>query len=222
MKKKLLAVAAIVATVVGGLYAADHIDSPAVTGPNSTSRVADITDVYGFQSPENPNNLVLVCNTQGLLAPTATGAAAFATGTMYEFNIDNTGDNVEDLVIQCLFQGNTMRVYGPAAPSMKGLQSTVLTDAPRTETTVTTYGTGQPSVGTNANGVRIFAGPRDDPFFFDLARFRQIIGGTATSFRNPGVDTFAGTNVMAVVVEVPKSLLGGNGTLNVWAESKTK
>ena len=33
-------------------------------------------------------------------------------------------------------------------------------------------------------------------------------------------DAFKGTNVMSIVVEVPKSKLGGSGTLNVWAESK--
>jgi hypothetical protein len=53
-------------------------------------------------------------------------------------------------------------------------------------------------------------------------RFKEIIAGTQTSFRSPGVDTFAGTNIMAIVVEVPKTLLGGEGTINVWAETKTK
>jgi hypothetical protein len=33
------------------------------------------------------------------------------------------------------------------------------------------------------------------------------------------VDTFAGSNVLSVVVEVPKAMLG-TSTLNVWAEEK--
>jgi hypothetical protein len=70
--------------------------------------------------------------------------------------------------------------------------------------------------------MKLFAGPRDNPFFFDLVRFKEIIGGTQTGFKNPGVDTFAGTNVMSIVVEVPKSLLGSAATINVWAETKSK
>ncbi len=204
------------------IYAADHIDAPAVTGANSTSLAADITDVYAFQSPENASNLVFVCNTQGLLSPTATASAKFDNTVMYELNIDNTGDNEEDLVIQCLVQNNRLRVYGPVAPSQKGLVSKIITSAPSVETNVTAYGASAVNVGTGSNGIKVFAGPRDDPFFFDLSRFKEVIAGTQSSFRNPGIDTFAGTNVMSIVVEVPKSLLGSATTLNVWAESKTK
>ena len=67
-----------------------------------------------------------------------------------------------------------------------------------------------------------FAGPRDDPFFMDFAQYSQIIAGNATSFNNPGADTFAGTNVLSVVVEVPKSMIGGSGTINTWVESKRR
>jgi hypothetical protein len=70
--------------------------------------------------------------------------------------------------------------------------------------------------------MKFFAGPRDDPFFFDLGQFQAILGGTATAFKNPGVDTFAGSNVLSVVVEVPKAMLGTASTLNVWAETKKK
>jgi hypothetical protein len=37
-----------------------------------------------------------------LLSPNATAAAAFNENVMIEINIDNTGDNVEDLVIQAI------------------------------------------------------------------------------------------------------------------------
>jgi hypothetical protein len=54
----------------------------------------------------------------------------------------------------------------------------------------------------------VFAGLRDDPFFFDLARFNEIVMGMTTEFRDPGVDTFAGANALAIVVEVPVSMIG--------------
>jgi hypothetical protein len=223
MKKKLLLGGLLSAVLVGGIiFAADHIDAPAVTGPGSTSPGNDITDVYAFQSPADNSKMVLVMNTQGLLSPTASAAAAFPSNVMYEFNIDNTGDNIEDLVIQCLVQNGKMRVYGPVAVGTPGLTSTVKTNGASTEVAVTAYGATTINSSTNTNGTRIFAGPRDDPFFFDLVRFKEVIAGTQTGFRTPGVDTFAGTNVMSIVVEVPKSLLGTAATINVWAETKSK
>lgn len=223
MKSKILAGGVIaIAVFAGVLFAADHIDAPAVTGAGSTSPGNDITDVYAFQSPSDNSKLVLVMNTQGLLSPTASAAATFPANVMYEFNIDNTGDNIEDLVIQCLVQNKKMRIYGPAAVGTPGTTSTVKTSGPVTEVDVTAYGAASVNVGSNANGIRVFAGPREDPFFFDLTRFKEIIGGTQTAFRNPGVDAFAGTNVMSIVVEVPKSLLGSAAVINVWAETKSK
>lgn len=224
MKKKLVYTGLLGILLAGGiLYAADHIDAPAVTGAGSTSIGADITDIYAFQSPTDNTKMVFVLNSQGLMSPATTAGAAFPSNVMYEINIDNTGDNVEDLVIQCLVQNGKLRVYGPVAPGTTGLTSTVKTNAGYTEAAVTAYGAASPVIGTNAaNGIKVFAGPRDDPFFFDLTRFKEIIAGTQTSFRNPGVDAFAGTNVMSIVVEVPKSMLGTAASINVWGETKSK
>ncbi len=223
MKKKIFLSGLLGLLTVGGIIiAADHIDAPAVTGAGSTSPGNDITDIYAFQSPADNSKMVFVLNTQGLMSPATSATASFPSNVMYEINIDNTGDNVEDLVIQCLVQGGKMRVYGPVAPAATGLTSTVRTNGAATEVAVTAYGAASPSTATNSNGVRIFAGPRDDPFFFDLARFKMIIAGTATGFNNPGSDTFAGTNVMSIVVEVPKTMLGTAASINVWGETKSK
>ena len=216
---KKMTVALIGAVVIGSgayLIAADHIDAPAVTGKGS-----DITDFYAFQSPANTGNMVFVVNTQGLLAPSATGAAAFDSDVMLEINIDNspTKDAVEDLVIQVTFEDGKVQVYGPVAPVQSGLQSTLVSGSKKVEAAISMYG-GTPSIGSE-NNVQVFAGPRDDPFFFDLDQFKKIIGGTATGFNNPGTDTFKGTNVMSVVIELPKSDLG-TGSINTWATSNRK
>ncbi|HLF45458.1 MAG TPA: DUF4331 family protein [Chitinophagaceae bacterium] len=217
MKKTKIFITAFVclSVAIGGiLLAADHIDAPAVTNQST-----DITDVYVFRA-ENPDNMVFVANTQGLLSPGATAGAKFDEGTMIEFNIDNNGDNVEDLVIQCIAKNGKMKVYGPVAPKTPGTTSYLNISDFTAQVDITPYG--QPAIVTEQKAVKVFAGPRDDPFFFDLGAFQQIIAGTASSFNNPGTDTFAGTNVLGIVVEVPKSMLGGSGTINVWAESKKK
>jgi Domain of unknown function (DUF4331) len=216
---KKLTMALVVATIcASGIYliAADHADAPAVTGKTS-----DITDVYAFQSPTTPTNMVLVVNIQGLLAPSATAAAKFDPETMVEINIDNstTKDNIEDLVIQTTFENGKVQVYGPAKPIQTGLKSTLINASTKVEGAITAYGAA-PSI-TDQNGMKVFAGPRDDPFFFDLTQYKKIIATTATGFNNPGADTFAGTNVMSIVVELPKSVLG-TGSVNIWATSNRK
>ncbi len=199
----------------GILYAADHIDSPAVTNQST-----DITDIYVFRG-QDQNNLVFVANTQGLLAPGATAAAAFDNNTVIEFNIDNNGDAVEDLVIQGIASGGKMRLYGPVKPSETGNRSR-LEGNPTAEVAITAYGS-SPTIATGIGGIKVFAGPRDDPFFFDLNQFKKIIAGTATSFNKPGDDSFKGTNVLSLVVEVPKTLLNATtGKVNVWVETKKK
>jgi hypothetical protein len=214
-RKVLLTVLAAAVAVTGGIiYAADHLDAPAVSNQST-----DITDVYVFNG-QNTNNLVFVANTQGLLSPAATGAAKFDEKTLIEFNIDNNGDNVEDLVLQAIVMNGNMRVYGPYKPAATGTRSTISPNAFSVQARVTPYG--QAAIIGEENGIKVFAGPRDDPFFFDLTQYQKVIGGTASGFNAVGDDTFKGTNVMSIVIEVPKSRLGAgsNGALNVWAESK--
>jgi Domain of unknown function (DUF4331) len=196
------------------LVAADHADAPAVTG-----NANDITDVYAFQGSDT-NNLVFVVNEQGLLSPTASASATFNENVMTEINIDNNGDKVEDLVIQAIKRGGKMYFFGPVAPGTAGTSSTVKVASPAGSVDISAYGSAP--ITATSNGMKFFAGPRDDPFFFDLNKFKSILAGTSTGFSNPGTDSFAGTNVLATIVEVPKSMLGNSATINVWAETKQK
>jgi len=209
----------------GFLVAADHIDAPAVAGTSS-----DIADFYAFQG-EDPNNLVFVVDVQGLLAPgIPTMQADFSEDVLLEINIDNNNDLVEDFVIQAIKRDSIMYFFGPLTPSQTGLNSDI---DPTTMTgNVEISKVGELITASN-NGMQFFAGPREDPFFFDFTAYNEILAGNATGFNDPGTDTFAGTNVLSVVVEVPKSMLGSGATgvnpfaastpiYNVWAEAKRK
>ena len=216
MKKTRILVATVFVAIIGLItIAADHIDAPAAQGTS-----ADITDFYAFQG-ENTSNVVFVANVQGLLSPSATGAASFDENVMVEFNIDTNKDNVEDLVIQAIPRDGKMYFFGPFTPSVTGINSTVNTTATSGLVEITKYNSSA-MINTNSSGMKFFAGPRDDPFFMDFARYGEIIGGNATAFNNPGADTFAGTNVLSIVVEVPKSMVGSSGTINTWVEAKSK
>lgn len=195
--------------------AADHIDAPAVSGT-----ATDIADFYAFQSPEDSDNLVFIATTQGLTSPMSTDQAAFDQNVMIEFNIDNTGDHVEDLVIQLIPRDGKMYAFGPYVPSSSGLMSTIDEGEQTIAVGITEYGSTAEVMFSN--GYKLFAGPRDDPFFFDLGQYSEIIAGNATSFNDPGTDALAGTNVMAVVIEVPKADLGSASQLNTWVETKSR
>jgi hypothetical protein len=215
-KKIALIVGVAMATLIGGfLLASDHIDAPSVK-----NQTTDITDLYVFNGSDT-NNLVFVANTQGLLAPSATAAAKFDPNTLIQINIDNSGDNVEDLVIQAVYADGKMNFYGPAKPSLTGLRSQ-LEGSVTASVAVTAYGASAPTTTSTSSGMMVFAGPRDDPFFFDLNQYHAILDGTASAFNNPGTDAFAGTNVMSVVAEVPKKLLNSTGKINVWLTTKKK
>ncbi|GIZ07646.1 DUF4331 family protein [Flavobacterium sp. UMI-01] len=201
---------------IGGLtlVAADHIDAPAVKDTAS-----DITDYYAFQG-QDTNNMVFVVNTQGLLSPANTAAASFNENVLIEVNIDNTGDNKEDLVIQAIRKGDKMYFFGPYAPATTGKSSTIDMSKSSGNVMISKYGAS--AITASQNGMKFFAGPRDDPFFFDLGQYLDILDGKASGFRTTGIDTFAGTNVLSVVIEVPKSKLGTAATLNTWVETKKK
>ncbi|MCL9806297.1 DUF4331 domain-containing protein [Flavobacterium amniphilum] len=215
MKKIKLYIGLTIFTVSGLLLiAADHADAPAVTG-----NASDITDVYAFQG-QDTNNMVFVVNSQGLLSPGATASATFNTSVLMEINIDNNNDNVEDLVIQAIRRGNKMYFFGPTAPGATGTSSTIKSNYEAGSVEISQYG--QAPIIKTSNGMKFFAGPRDDPFFFDLNQFKAILAGTASAFNNPGTDTFAGTNVLSTIIEVPKTSLGASSSINVWVESKQK
>jgi hypothetical protein len=66
-------------------------------------------------------------------------------------------------------------------------------------------------VETTGNGVKLFAGPRHDPFYFDFFQFNAVKGGMAPGGFLPAGEaenTFAGANTMSIAIDIPNTLLG--------------
>lgn len=211
-----VAVAAVLAFALPG-GTADHRDAP---GVNEDPR-ADINDIYAFVNP-NDGNVVLAMTVNPFQIGGAPGIA-FGQDVLYEFKIDNTGDNVEDLVVQTTFgpvlsssTPQTFSVRGPAKPRTAGTASSLLlADAPA----ITGDANGTVATATG-NVVKAFAGVRDDPFFFDLIFGFRLLGiapgGPLT--RPPGIDFFAGINCSIIAVEIPPNVLKGSAgnVLRIW------
>jgi len=206
-------------------HASDHADTPNI----AANPGEDISDVYMFPSTKNPNNIVLVMNVHPLIGAGMGPTTYFDPNVLYQMKIDNTGDGVEDLVIQARFgapgPNQTVKIVGPVHPSTTG------------STNVAEKFTGTPGKYNTSfspqPGMTAFCGPREDPFFFDLDQFFTIfpdratpLNGVAvsnpnvpqaTTFRpapgpgvvNPAQDFLSvhQFNVLSIVIELPKSML---------------
>jgi hypothetical protein len=211
----------------------DHQDTPFVELNPKT----DMTDVYAFPG-SSAGRIALAMNTRAFLTPAQAqdpAQASFDDDLLYQFKIDNNADAREDRVIQVSFTGEganqRVEVRGPLAPPVQGAMENVVADV-----TPAVTGTLNTSLG-DPNGVQVFAGPRDDPFFLDLEAFfcvlpdRQPVGGELANscalqpspaapfyFRSPGVNYISGYNVNSIVIELPSSMIenGAPAKLGIW------
>jgi hypothetical protein len=211
------------------LFASDHQDTPEV----ELSPRFDVNDVYAFPAA-TPGRTVLVLGTSSPLTPAATPSFAFGTKDreLYQIKVDNTGDAREDLVFQVTFTGvaghQRVTLHGPVKPRQVGVTSSLVGGRKTVSGPVN-------QVLGSANGIQLFAGPRDDPFFIDLEQFFRILPDRrpstgplsvpptpAGSFRAPGsaADFLTGINDMAIVIELPTSMLVADpshpGKFGVW------
>jgi hypothetical protein len=212
------------------LMASDHQDTPLV----EVSPRLDVNDVYAFPAPGNSSRTVLVLGTSSPVTPAQTPSFTFGTKDqeLYQIKIDNTGDAQEDLVFQITFTGKSgkqkVTLRGPVRPNSVGTVNTLVGGKQIKGYTNTVIESG---------GIKLYAGPRDDPFFIDLEQFFRILpdrrpenGPLSTitqgplTFRaatgtNPAVDFLRGINDMAIVIEVPTAMIANpatNGRFGVW------
>lgn len=208
-------------------FAADHREAPIVDGIAE----GDITDVYLFTDPNDATRVVMIMNVNPFSVPAELPSYALSPDLLYQFKVDNTGDAREDVVIQIVAdvsgQGQTIRVLGPASPSVTGSRNILLNSSPSAQGA---FGT----VFGSPTGVQAFVGMRDDPFVFDVGQFFRILNGTQDVFRaipsagfrgravrpdgTSGVDGFGGFDVTSIVVSLPKSMIrGASSKVNAWA-----
>jgi Domain of unknown function (DUF4331) len=68
-----------------------------------------------------------------------------------------------------------------------------------------------------AGPCRLFIGKRSDPFFADAEGvLHWLVGGQAGDFEWTGTDTFAGANILSIVLEVPNDMLGPGPLIGAW------
>ena len=193
----------------------DHISGPrALADP-----IADITDVFAFPSPEQAGHLVLVVNT----LPFAQPSALFSDGLIYRFRLrplsaGGLGDPApfavgeEEFAFDCVFSD-------PAAgDGTRGQEGVCTTPAGDTVTFPV-----HDEQGGSGQGVRVFAGPRWDPFIMDAPAALKTIATGELAFTDPGAIYMDGKNVLSLVVEFDcERFLGSAELVGVVAETLTR
>jgi Domain of unknown function (DUF4331) len=225
-------------TVPNRMKASDHAD----TAENFNRIGADMTDVFIFPSPVNDKNVVIVMDVHGLIPAGQGGNASFDPQVLYQMKFDTTGDYVEDLVIQARFVGvgakQQVVISGPAKPLMTG--TTTVFGRPYA-TTGTINQAFSPVAGMEVfAGVRSEPFFFDLNRFFAILpdRMTPLTGNQVNSpsimaantpevngFRgfpvgsgfdtDPASDFLKNLNVLSIVVELPRTALGG-GMVYLW------
>src|SRR3954452_7035615 len=154
----------------------DHISGPrALAEP-----IADITDVYAFPSPERPDQLVLVMNT----LPFAQPSDGLSDGLVYRFRLRSLTAAApdsplpftvasEEFVVDCVFSSPSPAAVGPGMTQ----EGTCITPAGG----VVAFALNDVQGGAG-HGVRVFAGPRWDPFIMDARAALTTIATGRLSF----------------------------------------
>jgi hypothetical protein len=229
----------VISKLEGSAFVADHLDAPGLKSPGGDAKV-DITDIYAFQKPGDPNKSILIMNVNPL-APTL--ADSFMHDAIYELKIDTDGDAVADRSFKILFSEfhngkQSARVFLAINRSENHPKKghVFLDDAPTTfprdfddgdddkhnDDRHESFGRvviPRAPVSFDANArmtehgpFKFFAGIRSDPFFFDL-------NGFLNNFTFTGSDFFADKNVFGIVLEVPNSALGSAPNIGIWGRT---
>jgi hypothetical protein len=208
LRRTVFAGALAVAALAGAARsdASDHIDG-LKTGLDTA---ADITDLFAFTSPRDPSKLVVALNVHTL----ALGSSRFSNAVDYRIRIrpivdaralTPSANGGDERSITCSFSGGIplldARQRATCTLDLVGGKQTVAFDTRSGD-----YRAGGSGV---ADGARLFAGVRSDPWFLDLGKTIKYNAGHQVPNGTAGINGLWGQNVLSIVVEVDKARLPG-------------
>jgi hypothetical protein len=184
-------ISAFAATQISHVEAADHLDPPArtnVPAPGTSDRAADIADVYAWHQGTGADaRLVVAMSFAGPNAPVAGQRVSCDRDVLYTIHIDNDGDGEGEHNIEARFGRDSNMNCLVQFSNVPGVTGTIVAATERTLT---------------RGPVKVYAGLRDDAFFFDLQGFRETLSTGTVAMRGDR-DFFAGLNTSVMVVEMP-------------------
>ena len=225
--------------------ASSHREAPLISGDPR----ADNTDVYAFVSPDRPDTVTIIANYIPLEEPAGgPNFHSFDDNVLYQIHVDNNGDARDDVTYQFRFRTrirnpntflyntgpidslsdpdwnmpqtySVMQIQGNQQVSLgMNLPSPPVNVGPRSTPTYETLRA--LAIHTLPNGIKVFAGQADDPFYVDLGSVFDLAGlrpfNPAHVIPLPaadGVDGVGGFNTHAIAIQVPIQLLTRDGQL---------
>ena len=229
-------VALIALLTPGIIVASDHDDGEV----DIKGRAVNLTDLYVYREKDQNSgaadgDLVFTMNSNP--RSVARYQYYFSTTALYQFHITQVSDvnstptGRSDIILRFAF----------SPPNNRGMQAvavTVVRNGSETVAKTTVNGGLIATTPLNSNAVvntvpvggsnlTVFAGLREDPFFFDVEQFFRVraaaLGtGPRTAFKEPSqaIDFTKGYNVNTIAVRVPKAFLQagtGANTFDVWS-----
>ena len=202
--------------------ASDHRDSPGA----AAFPAADIADLYIFRSPADTARLVIALDVNPR-APGESRTSYFSDNVRYIVHVV-TCRAIAALATTLTPDQDIVTTFSGAGAA----QTFTLTGL----TTVPISGTVKNVVSAANGAVKVYCGPRDDPFFFDRDAYRAwaahpFVPTPGAGLRRAGdpslppppQDSFAGWDVASIIIEIPVSDLAQcasrGGIFKAWAET---
>lgn len=164
MLRRLLAAAGVVAVCSAPALAADHADGPSAT-QSLMDLTGDLTDVYAFN---DGNNVALILD----VGTNATAASKFSNAIQYVFHVNG----ITGLTDSSPFSSTVVCTFDAA-----GKASCWLQQGGKTVNYVTGDASATAGVSSADGKMKLFAGVRNDPFFFNIQGFRHVANFVGTN-----------------------------------------
>jgi Domain of unknown function (DUF4331) len=182
----------------------NHFSAAKLKPPGGDARL-DLTDLFLFTAPDNPDRTVLIMDSNPFMM-----GDGFHPDAVHRFNIDNDGDSQPDVAFSFTFSARNDGHQTATAHYATG--SEARTREPRGEVLIeaTPVDFDSMAVPVEAGPCRLFIGMRSDPFFADAdGVLHWLIDGAKGDFQWTGTDTFGKANILSIALEVPNEMLDG-------------
>lgn len=232
--------AMLVATVMpGAAFAASHREAPLI----SRDPAADNTDVYAFVSPDDPESVTLIANYSPFQEPNGgPNFYGFDENVSYWIKVDNNGDGDADETFtfdfdrtvdnEETFLYNTNTISGADYENLNVRQTysvsrngtEIGSDIPVPPDNIGPRSTPEyakladSAITDVEDGITVFAGQRDDPFFadlgsiFDLGGLRPFNKAHLAPLKTAkGEDGLGSFNLSSIAIQVPITELTSDG-----------
>jgi hypothetical protein len=146
-----------------------HYSGPNIGFPRGDARL-DLTDLYTFPKPGDPDKSILIMNVHpsiGLNPPGPTTIEPFAPEARYELRIDTNGDAVANVTYEVCFSSFEGREQSATLRRVEGAQAAETGGDGKVIVEGVPVSTGHEAHVAQGGDHRFFASWRSDPFFFD-------------------------------------------------------